>query len=74
MPGTPSWATCFAPAYADQPGTICFEQTGDGQHFDLSTDYAVEPGGKAFSEPVFLPFVRVRYVNGPTPQSEFRTP
>lgn len=59
--------------YADQAGDIYIEQSMDNEHWDISTTYAVAADdGKGFKEDVFAPYVRVRYVNGATPQTEFR--
>lgn len=59
--------------FADQAGTIHIEQSGDGTNWDVDTNYAVTANsGKGFSEQIILPYVRVRYVNGATPQTIFR--
>lgn len=59
--------------YADQAGEIFIEQSMDGTNWDLSTNYGILAGdGKGFKEDVFGPYVRVRYVNGATPQTVFR--
>jgi hypothetical protein len=59
--------------FADQPGNIFIEQSMNNVNWDLSTTYAVSANdGKGFKEEVFAPFVRVRYVNGATPQGAFR--
>lgn len=59
--------------FADQIGTIFLEQSGDEINWDVSTSYAVPASdGKGFSEEILLPFVRIRYVNGGTPQTIFR--
>lgn len=59
--------------FADQPGNIFIEQSMDEINWDISTTYAVAANdGKGFKEEVFAPFVRVRYVNGATPQTAFR--
>jgi hypothetical protein len=59
--------------FADQAGDIYIEQSMDGTNWDLSTTYAVTANnGKGFKEDVFAPYVRVRYVNGATPQTAFR--
>lgn len=59
--------------FANQAGNIFIEQSMDGTNWDLSTTYAVTAGdGKGFKEEVFAPYVRVRYVNGATPQTAFR--
>lgn len=59
--------------FADQPGTIYIEQSGDGENWDISTNYPVVANdGAGFSEEILLPFVRVRYANGSEAQSTFR--
>lgn len=59
--------------FADQAGNIFIEQSMDNQNWDLSTTYAIAANdGKGFKEDVFAPYVRVRYVNGATPQTVFR--
>lgn len=59
--------------YSDQAGTIFIEQSHDGENWDISTDYAVSADdGKGFSEPLYAPYVRIRYVNGGTDQGVFR--
>lgn len=59
--------------FADQSGTIFIEQSMDKTNWDISTEYAVTANdGKGFKEDVFAPFVRIRYVNGATPQTAFR--
>lgn len=59
--------------FADQAGTIYIEQSMNGTNWDLSTNYVVTASdGKGFKEEVFAPFVRIRYVNGATPQTAFR--
>lgn len=59
--------------FADQAGNIFIEQSMDGTNWDLSTTYAILANdGKGFKEDVFAPYVRVRFVNGATPQTAFR--
>lgn len=60
--------------FADQTGTLFIEQSPDGgQHWDVSQSIAVTAStGQAFSVEIVLPWVRVRYVNGATPQTAFR--
>jgi hypothetical protein len=59
--------------FADQAGTIFIEQSGDGQNWDLSTSHPVVANtGQGFTEPLYGPYVRVRYVNGPTAQGALR--
>ena len=59
--------------FADQGGTIYIEQSGDGTNFDISAQYTVTGGdGKGFSEYLYLPYVRIRYVNGGSAQAAFR--
>jgi hypothetical protein len=59
--------------FADQPGTLLIEQSGDGVNWDISTSYSVAANdGKGFAENILLPNVRVRYTNGGTNQGTFR--
>jgi hypothetical protein len=61
--------------FSDQAGTIFIEQsmTGNSGEWDISTSYPVVANdGKGFKEDIFAPYVRVRYVNGATPQGAFR--
>lgn len=60
--------------FADQAGNLFVDQSADGVNWDLtSTAYAVSASaGKTFKEEIYGPFVRVRYVNGATPQGVFR--
>jgi hypothetical protein len=59
--------------FADQAGNIFIEQSMNGTNWDLSTTYAVAASdGKGFKEEIFAPYIRVRYVNGATPQTAFR--
>lgn len=59
--------------FADQAGNIFIEQSMDNINWDISTTYAISANdGKGFKEEVYAPYVRVRYVNGATPQTAFR--
>lgn len=67
--------------FSDQGGTIFIEQSFDplavtsptSAKWDLSTSYAVTANtGRGFSEALYGPYVRVRYVNGATGQTAFR--
>lgn len=74
--------------FADQNGTLWIEQAGDlvygpvttlGQpgavtaDWDIQTNYQVTAGdGEGISEEILLPFVRIRFVNGPVNQTVFR--
>lgn len=59
--------------FSDQAGTLYIEQSMDGTNWDISTSYVVVASdGKGFKEDVFAPYVRVRFVNGATPQGAFR--
>lgn len=58
---------------ADQAGNIFIEQSGDQTNWDLSTTYPIVANtALKFSEEIILPWVRIRYVNGATPQTVFR--
>lgn len=59
--------------FADQAGTLFVEQSGDGTNWDISKTYAVTAStGAPFSEPLYLPWVRLRYLNGASAQTTFR--
>jgi hypothetical protein len=59
--------------FADQAGTLFIEQSFDGTNYDLSKSVAVlASAGQGFSEEIVAPYLRVRYVNGATPQTVFR--
>lgn len=60
--------------FADQDGTVFVEQSGDGDNWDVSAQYVYSAagGGRGLNEVALLPYVRVRYVNGATPQTAFR--
>lgn len=59
--------------FSDQAGTIYIEQSGDGENWDISTFYETTANdGKGFSEPLYLPLTRIRFVNGSTDQTAFR--
>lgn len=59
--------------FADQAGTLHIEQSMDGTNWDIDTSYTIAANdGKGFKEDIFAPYVRVRFVNGATPQTAFR--
>jgi len=59
--------------FSDQDGTIFIEQSGDGTNWDISTSYPITANdGKGFSEPLFGPYVRIRFLNGAADQGAFR--
>ena len=60
-------------AFTDQAGTLFVEFSVDGQNWDKSNSYVVS-ASTANSQSLAPPaqFVRVRYVNGATPQTSFR--
>lgn len=61
--------TCFS----DQSGTIFVEQSFDQINWDYSVSIAYTGGtGVGFSESIYAPNIRVRYVNGSTLQTAFR--
>lgn len=60
-------------AFADVAGTLYVEQSGDGVNWDVSQSFAVAANtGVPFKVDVYLPFFRLRYVNGATAQGTFR--
>lgn len=60
--------------FSDQPGNLFVEQSADGTNFDLISAAipVVANTGKEFSVPLYGSSVRLRYVNGATPQTVFR--
>lgn len=60
-------------AFSDQAGTLFVEFSIDGTNWDKSNSYAVS-ASTANSQSLAPPaqFVRIRYVNGATPQTSFR--
>lgn len=70
---TGGWEWIVGSIFADQPGTIYIEQSNDKTNWDISTQYSISANdGKGYKEAALLPWARVRYVNGPNAQSEFR--
>lgn len=61
-------------AFSDQTGTLNVDQSADGgANWDFTTTVAVTGGtGASFSVPIYGNRVRLRYVNGATPQTVFR--
>lgn len=60
-------------AYSDQGGTLYIEQSTDDANWDISTSFAVIGGsGQGFSETIYLPYARIRFVNGAAAQGSFR--
>lgn len=60
--------------FADQAGTFYIEQSGDQINADISTRHdVVASTGQGFSEPIYLPWVRIRFVNtAASPQTALR--
>lgn len=59
--------------FTDQAGTLHIEQSTNGTNWDLDETIAVVAStGQGFSKVVYAPFVRVRFVNGATPNTIFR--
>lgn len=59
--------------YADQPGTLYIDQGGDGTNFDCVTQYYLDGLSTTVVDiDIICQYLRVRYVNGPTPQTVFR--
>lgn len=59
--------------FSDQAGTLFVEQTSDGTHWDVSSEYEiVGEDGQGFERPSVGLEWRVRYVNGGTLQTAFR--
>ena len=58
---------------ASHAGTLFVEQSYDETNWDYSISNSVSGGtGEGFSEEIVAPYVRLRYVNGGTPQTTFR--
>lgn len=59
--------------FADEPGTLEIQQSGDGTNWDQTTTYAVPANnGVAFEVPLYSQWWRIVYVNGSTAQTVFR--
>lgn len=59
--------------FSDQGGVLHVEQSADNSNWDFDTEVTVTGGaGEGFSVPVYAPYVRLRYENGGTDQTEFR--
>ena len=61
--------------FADQAGTLYIEQSIDGgTNWDISSSYAITANdGKGFSEPIYCPLARIRFVNtAASAQTAFR--
>lgn len=60
--------------FSDQGGTLNIEHSTDGQNWDVNdSPITVAAGvGQAFERKVYGAYIRLRYVNGATPQGVFR--
>lgn len=59
--------------WADQVGTLFVEQSNDLTNWDVSISHAVTASTSTpFNDPVYLPFARLRYLNGGVNQGVFR--
>ena len=59
--------------FSDQPGTFYAEQSPDGTNWDYVKSYSYSANEKfGFSYDLISRYVRVRFVNGPNPQTVFR--
>lgn len=59
--------------FADQPGTIYIEQSGDAQNWDINISANVSANvGEAIEVSVIAQYFRIRYVNGSNSQTIFR--
>lgn len=59
--------------FADQIGTLHVEQSIDGTNWDLdNSNSIVADTGEVVQVDLVAPYWRLRYVNGATPQTEFR--
>jgi hypothetical protein len=69
----PATGRIVGSVYADQPGTICVEQSGDGANWDVVDCFSVSAGsGMGFSVEKVCTYARVRYINGAADQTVFR--
>ena len=60
-------------AFADQPGTLYIEQSGDLINADISASYPVPANtGSGYVEQLLLPYVRLRFTNTGSNQTVFR--
>lgn len=68
-----AFSICEGSVFTDKAGTLFIEQSNDDLNWDISSNYIIPVSdGKGFTEDLLLPFTRVRYVNGGTPQTIFR--
>lgn len=59
--------------FADEPGTVEIQQSGDGVNWDVTTSYTVQANtGVAINVDVVSQFFQVIYTNGSTDQTVFR--
>lgn len=60
--------------FSDQGGTLNIEHSVDGQNWDVNDNPITVAGGvgQVFERKVYGAFLRLRYVNGATPQTVFR--
>lgn len=60
--------------FSDQGGTLNIEHSTNGTDWDVNdSPITVAAGvGQVFSRPIYGAYVRLRYVNGATPQTVFR--
>jgi hypothetical protein len=69
----PATGRIVGSVYANQPGTLCVEQSGDGTNWDVVDCFDVSAGfGIGFSVEKVCLHARVKYTNGPTAQTVFR--
>lgn len=67
------WSRITGSVKADQNGTLIIEQSPDGVNWDVQDTFTITANnGIGFSVEVVCPYVRVRYINGSTDQTEFR--
>lgn len=60
-------------AFSNQGGTLYIEQSIDDINWDISKTFAIVGGaGQGFSETIYLPYAKIRFVNGATAQGSFR--
>jgi len=67
------YARVVGTVFADVEGTLYVEQSPDGTNWDVVEDITVGAGEKkGYTIEIVAPYIRVRYVNGPNPQTQFR--
>jgi hypothetical protein len=67
------WKDVLISVFADQAGTLYYEQSPDNVNWDISEAISIAAGiGQGIVREIIARYVRVRYVNGATAQTAFR--